>query len=120
MPAIRMIEAGFAAEEAAALSGLVHRYRKAGVRMTVEAGTTDEDDPWLAFLTENGETLLHVAREGDSYVAFGIHGTARCRNLPCLITTLTCQRVPRGGGGIIETVREAAFSLLVGPGHGQR
>ena len=41
-----------------------------GVHVEVECGTTDEGDPWLVFCdADSSETLCHVARLGNKYVA---------------------------------------------------
>src|SRR3954463_3233306 len=41
---------------------------QAGMRITSECGSSDEDDPWFVFCRSDGETIMHFARIDGRYV----------------------------------------------------
>jgi len=55
-------------EERARLEALRRRFAKAGVRVEVVYGATDDGDPWCVVMDEHEEVLIHVARIGAMFV----------------------------------------------------
>src|SRR3954470_23992792 len=41
---------------------------QAGMRITSECGSSDEDDPWFVFCRDDGDTIMHFARIDNCYV----------------------------------------------------
>lgn len=67
---------------------------QAGISVETERGLSDEGDPWFAFCKANdGDVVIHIAREGPVYVLAGVFsgGVQRGRDFASLVEQLLAQ-----------------------------
>lgn len=67
---------------------------QAGISVETERGLSDEGDPWFAFCKANdGDVVIHIAREGPVYVLAGVlsGGVQRGRDFASLVEQLLAQ-----------------------------
>lgn len=67
---------------------------QAGISVETERGLSDEGDPWFAFCKANdGDVVIHIAREGPVYVLAGVlsGGVQRGRDFSSLVEQLLAQ-----------------------------
>lgn len=68
----------------------------AGLSLETERGVTDEGDPWLVFINQDGDVFAHFARIGDVYILDSIiqQEIAKARSLDELISAFAETTTP--------------------------